>query len=72
MLRSGCCLCMTVAWCLWIFWAALFELNAQQKIFRYMIRCTNLYGRLGEGQEGGGGGLAGAKAGIYLEGEGII
>ena len=34
----------------WIMTAALYELNAEQKMFRYMIRCTNLYGRLALGR----------------------
>ena len=34
----------------WIMNSALFELNEKQKIFRYMIRCTNLYGRLALGR----------------------
>ena len=36
--------------CSWILNAPLSDLNAEQKVLRYFIRCTNLYGRLAHGR----------------------
>ena len=34
----------------WIMSSALHDLNAEQKFFRYIVRCINLYGRLALGR----------------------